>query len=152
VIADRLSEVLARHAGREGVLLVALQEIQEREGYIPEEAIAPLSEALAVTPSEVRAVISFYKDLRTTPPGRHVVRVCRGDSCAALGSHELAESVEERLGISAGATSADGRFTYEVVHCLGNCALSPSILIDGEVYGRATPERVARRLEELSHD
>jgi formate dehydrogenase subunit gamma len=152
VITNRFSEVLARYAGKEEALLVALQEIQEREGYIPEEAIAPLSEALAVSASEVRAVISFYRDLRTAPPGRHVVRVCRGDSCAALGSHELAESVEERLGISAGTTDAEGQFTYEVVHCLGNCGLSPSVSIDGEVYGRVTPERVVRRLEELSHD
>lgn len=149
---DGLSEVIARYAGRRGVLLVALQEIQDREGYIPDEAVEPLAKALAVSVGEVHSVISFYRELCTLPPGRHQVRVCRGDSCAALGSHEIAQSVEEHLGIPAGATDAGGQFTYDVVYCLGNCALSPSISIDGEVYGRATPERVVRRLEELPRD
>jgi formate dehydrogenase subunit gamma len=97
-------------------------------------------------------VISFYKDLRTTPPGRHRLCVCRGDSCAALGSHRIAEAVQEHLGISSGGTSADGQVTYDTVYCLGNCALSPSISIDGEVQGRSTPEQVVSRLKELPHD
>lgn len=149
---DGLSEAIARYAGRRGVLLVALQEIQDREGYIPDESIEQLSKALDVPTGEVRAVISFYKELRTVPPGRHRVRVCRGDSCAALGSSEIARSVEEHLGIPAGATDAEGQFTYDFVYCLGNCALSPSVSIDGEVSGRATPERVVRKLEGLARD
>ena len=149
---DVLGEIIARYAGRRGTLLVALQEIQDCEGYVPDEAIAPLSEALQVSVGDVRGVISFYRELRTTPPGRHHVRVCRGESCAALCSHEIAESVEKHLGISSGATDAGGQFTYDTVHCLGNCALSPSVSIDGDVYGRATPERVVRRLEELARD
>jgi formate dehydrogenase subunit gamma len=147
-----LSDIIARYAGRHGVLLVALQEIQDQEGYVPDEAIVLLSTAMGVSVGEVRGVISFYRELRTEPPGRHKVRVCRGDSCAALGSHELAESVERYLGIPAGATNVGGQFTYDIVYCLGNCALSPSVSIDGEVYGRATPERVVRRLEELNGD
>jgi formate dehydrogenase subunit gamma len=152
VNGDGLNEVIARYAGLRGVLLVALQEIQDREGYIPDEAVELLSKALAVSVGEVRAVISFYKELRTVPPGRHNVRVCRGDSCAALGSHEIARSVEAYLGIPVGATDAGGQFTYDIDFCLGNCALSPSVSIDGEVYGRATPDRVVCRLGELTRD
>lgn len=147
-----LKDVIARYAGGRGVLLAALQEIQDREGYVPDEAIEPLAKALSVSPGEVRGVISFYRELRTVPPGRHRVRVCRGDSCAAVGAGRLARSVEDHLGIPAGATDADGGFTYEDVYCLGNCALSPSISIDGEVHGRATPERVTRLLEEMIRD
>lgn len=150
--ATRLNEVIARYAGQRGALLVALQEIQDREGYLPDGAVNALSEVLDIPVGEVRGVISFYRELRTTPPARHRVRVCRGDSCAALGSHKLAESVEEHLGIPEGGTGADGHFSYDAVYCLGNCALSPSVSVDGEVYGRVTPERLVRKLEELTRD
>lgn len=153
---NTLSEFVARHTTqrslqeRRGTLLTALQDIQEREGYIPDEAIEPLAKALDVSVGDVRGVISFYRELSTTPPGRHTVRVCRGDACAALGANDVVASVEEQLGICPGSVDANGHFTYDIVYCLGNCALSPSVSIDGEVYGRATPERVVRRLEELT--
>lgn len=149
---DYLRELIARYAGRRGVLLVALQDIQDHAGYIPQEAIEPLARVLGIPEGEVLAVISFYKDLRTIPPGRHRLCVCRGDSCAALGSHRIAEAVQDHLDISPGGTSADGQVTYDTVYCLGNCALSPSISIDGEVQGRTTPEQVVSRLKGLPHD
>jgi len=143
MIVNDVQEIAARHAGHPEALLVALQEVQESAGYISPQAAAALSKALGVTAGDVQAVISFYTELRTgsgTPPP-HRVLVCRGDSCAALGSREIFEALEEHL-------RGDGRdVACEAVYCLGNCALSPSVSIDGEVYGRVDGTRVVRHLE-----
>jgi formate dehydrogenase subunit gamma len=129
--------------------LVALQEIQAQAGYIPAPAPNALAKALGVPEGEILGVISFYPELRTTPLGRHRVCICRGDSCAARGSHRIAEAVEAHLGVPPHSVSPDGQFTYDTVYCLGNCALSPSISIDEEVYGRCTEDGVVKQLRGL---
>jgi formate dehydrogenase subunit gamma len=147
-IKQTVEETAANYAGRNGVLLAVLQEIQERLGYIPPEALPSVEKALGVPQGEAAAVVSFYSDLRTTPPARHHVRVCNGDSCAALGSRHLTRVLEEHTGTA----HDDGHVHHDTVYCLGNCALSPSISVDGEVYGRVTPESLVRRLEGLDRD
>jgi formate dehydrogenase subunit gamma len=149
---DRIRETVSLYEGRDGVLLVALQDIQDRFGYIPPEALPLVEQVLGAPQGEAAAVVSFYRELRTTPPARHHIRVCEGDSCAALGSRHLTRMLEEHAGTAPGAVSADGHLCHDTVYCLGNCALSPSISIDGEVYGRVTPESLLRRLEELARD
>lgn len=149
---DQVTEIISRHAGRPHMLLVALQEIQDSAGYIPESATVPLSVGLGVPEGEVQAVISFYSELSTTPPGRHRVRVCQGDSCAALGARDISRALEEHLGVSSARTTADGRFSYDTVYCLGNCALSPSVALDDEVYGRMTAQDMVRHLQEMAND
>ncbi len=98
-------------------------------------------EILNLSRAEVHGVVSFYHDFRHAPPGRTVVKLCRAESCQAMGAVELAEHVKRRLGIDFGETSRDGGFTLEAVYCLGNCACSPAGVIDGELKGRLTPER-----------
>lgn len=147
---ELVQEIIERYGGHPELLLVALQELQERAGYVPDAATGPLARSMGLPEGEVLGVISFYSELRTAPPGRHRVCVCGGDSCAAAGSRHIAEAVESHLGARAGTTTLDGEFSYDAVYCLGNCALSPSISIDSEVYGRATPEGVRRQLEELA--
>ena len=86
-------------------------------------------------------MVSFYHDFRTTPPGRHTVRVCRAESCQAMGANQLVEHAKAMLGVDFHETTADGRFTLEPIYCLGNCALSPAMMVDGEIHGRVTLER-----------
>jgi formate dehydrogenase subunit gamma len=150
VVVEILEDIIARYAGQPNMVLVALQDIQACIGYIPPAAIDQIAKALQVPAGEVQGVISFYSELRITPPGIRRVCVCHGDSCAAMGSHRIAQSVEAHLGTPPGTVTADGQFTYDVVYCLGNCALSPSIAIDDEVYGRCTPERVENLLSEVA--
>ena len=147
---EDLGEIIAPYAGQSGMVLVALQEIQTRIGYVPETAIEKLATALAVPTGEVLGVISFYSELRTTPPGRHRVCVCNGDSCAATGSRNIAQAVETQLGVTPHTITTDGQFTYDIVYCLGNCALSPSVAVDDEVYGKCTSERVAQLLQKVT--
>jgi formate dehydrogenase subunit gamma len=121
-----------------GALLPMLHALQEEFGYVDEAAIPLLAEALNISRAEVHGVISFYHDFRRTPPGRHVLRICRAESCQAMGCNPLIEHVENRLRVKLGDTTADGSFTVEPVYCLGNCALSPAIMLDGQPYGRVS--------------
>lgn len=149
VLEQEIVDVIEHHAGQPEMALVALQEIQSRAGYISSTTCVSLAKALGVAEGELQGVISFYSDLRTSPPGVHRVCVCHGDSCTAMGSHHIADTVEALLGITPNQTTSDGQITYERVFCLGNCALSPSISIDEYVYGHSNPEGVEKRLKRL---
>jgi len=132
VIAERFSE-------RPGALMLVLHEVQCRFGFIPPESVAHIAQALNLSRAEVHGVASFYRDFRSTPPGRHTIRICRAESCQAMDAEALAAHIRERLGIDFGETTADAAFTLEPVFCFGNCACSPAIAIDGELHGRVTP-------------
>ena len=126
----------------EGPLLPILHEFNERFGFIRDEAIVLIADVLNLTRAEVQGVVGFYHDFRREPAGRHVIKLCRAEACQSMGSEALAERLERALGISFGGTTADKRVTLEEVYCLGNCALSPSVLVDGELHGRADEGKV----------
>src|SRR5262249_42758208 len=103
---------------------------------------------LNLTRAEVHGVISFYHDFRSEAPGRKIVRICQAESCQAMGSVALTSHAKKHLGIDFHETTRDQAFTLEPVYCLGNCALSPAMMVNGELYGRVTPQRLAQVLEE----
>jgi formate dehydrogenase subunit gamma len=121
-----------------GALLPILHALQEEFGYVDEAAVPLMAEALNISQAEVHGVVSFYHDFRRTPPGKHVLRMCRAEACQSMGCGALIEHVEKRLGIKLGETTADGGLTLEQVFCLGNCALSPAVMLDGQPYGRVS--------------
>jgi len=135
-----IEEIVAGRSGLPGALLPILHEVKRRFGYIPHEAVAPIAAGLNLSRAEVHGVISFYHDFRTEPPGRHVVRLCRAESCQAMGAVALEEHIVNAIGAAVGQTSSDGEFTFEPVYCFGNCACSPALMIDDRLYGRATPQ------------
>jgi formate dehydrogenase subunit gamma len=130
---------IAGHRGRVGALMPALHAIQDELGYIPDTAIATLADALGLSRAEVHGTISFYHDFRTTPPGRHVLRVCRAEACQAMGGDALVAHVKAALGC--GFRETGGGVTLEEVFCLGNCACAPAVMIDGRLHGRVTTAR-----------
>ena len=109
-------------------------------GYIDSAAGPLVARALNLSHADVHGVISFYHDFRRTPPGRHVLRICRAEACQAMGCERLVAHVERRLDVRLGETTADRSFTVEPVYCLGNCALSPAAMLDGKPYGRVSPQ------------
>ncbi len=125
-----------------GALLLILRRIQDELGWIPEQSVPLIADVLNLSRAEVHGVATFYHDFRHHPPGRHVIRLCRAESCQAMGAVALARHLEDRLGIGFGQTTADGRFTLDAVYCLGNCACSPALTIDGDIHGRVTPGRL----------
>lgn len=132
-----------------GGLLPILRAIQDEVGYIPPEAVPVIADGLNLSRAEVHGVISFYHDFRSEPAGRHVVHVCRAESCQSLGAEALLAHACERLGVGVHGTSADGAVTLEPIYCLGNCALSPAIMVDRQIYGRVSRERMGTILEAL---
>jgi len=139
--AQMIDEIVASLADKPGALMLVLHAIQDRVGYVPPEAVPPIARGLNLSRAEVHGVISFYYDFRIERPGRKVIRVCRAESCQAMGAVALAKHIQSRLGIEFGQTSADGDFTLEPVYCLGNCACSPAIVVGEDLYGRVSPKR-----------
>lgn len=147
--SDAIDQALAQSGHLPGGLLQVLHGIADRLGHIPAEAIGRVAAALNLSRAEVHGVVSFYHDFRSEPPGRHVLKLCRAEACQAMGSEALAGALERRLGCKFGATSADGAVTLEPVYCLGNCAAAPSLLLDGQLRGRLTGERLDRLVDAL---
>ena len=127
--------------GRPGPLLEVLHAIQAALGYVPAAAVPVVAEELNLSRAEVHGVVSFYHYFRRSRPGAHTVSLCQAEACQSMGAEALAAHARRRLGIDFHETSANGRFSLEPVYCLGNCACSPAIMIDGRLYGRVTPQR-----------
>lgn len=134
-------EALARYRGVPGALLPVLHAIQDALAYVPAQAVPLIAAELNLSRAEVHGVISFYHHFRQQPPGRRIVQLCRAEACQALGAASLAQHARQCLGVGDHGTTADGAWTLEPVYCLGNCALGPSMMIDGELLGRVTPQR-----------
>jgi formate dehydrogenase subunit gamma len=132
-----------------GALLPILHAIQDRFGFVPEGAVPIIAESLGQTRAEVHGVISFYHHFRTSPPGRHVLQICRAEACQSVGARALEAHAKQRLGVDYHQTTADRDITLEAVYCLGNCACGPSIRVDDEIRGRITPEAFDDLVDEL---
>lgn len=132
---------IALHKDRPGPLLPILHAIQAKLGCVPPDVVQTVAEALNLSRAEVHGVITFYPHFRQAPAGRHVVELCRAESCQAMGGERLATHARKKLGCDFHTTSGDGKYTLEPVYCLGLCAQSPAMLIDGVPYARLTPKR-----------
>jgi len=138
---------LVEGARSQADLIPALQRIQEHYGYVPPAVMEPLARHLGIFPSQVQGVVSFYHMFFDQPRGRNLVTVCRGTACHVKGGRGVLRLVQKILGLKDGETAADYSFTLETVACLGACALSPVMVINGQVYGRLTPKRIENLLE-----
>ena len=136
---DVASDIIARHDARPEMLVQILHEFIEHFSWISEDAMRQLAEELNLSRADVHGVVSFYHDFRTAPPGKRVVKICQAEACQAMGSTELAAHAESVLGIKMHESSEE--LTLEPVYCLGNCACSPSVMVDDAIYGRVDPDR-----------
>lgn len=141
-VRERLAPLLERWKGVPGGLMPLLHDAQAEFGYVPPEAIPAIARAFDLSRAEVHGVVTFYHDFRLTPPPRHRIQICQAESCQAMGSRALTAHVESRLGCDVGEERADGMWSVEPIYCLGLCAMSPSLMLDGEVHARVTAERV----------
>jgi formate dehydrogenase subunit gamma len=146
--AETVRNLTRRLKDRAGALLPVLHAIQDALGYVPPEIVPIVAEELNLSRAEVHGVISFYHYFRDTPPGRHTIYLCRAESCQAMQSNELEAHAKVRLGVGFHQTTSNGTFSFEPVYCLGNCALSPAVMVDGHLYGRVTAERFNRIVAE----
>lgn len=134
----------------EELLIPLLQAVQGKFGYLPAEDLAAVAEVLHVPLSRVYGVATFYNQFRLTPVGKHIIRSCTGTACHVKGAQMLRDALQAELGIAPGQTTPDGRFTWELVACLGACGMAPVIMIDDEFHGRLTPQQLPRILRMYS--
>ena len=142
-----IDDLLASHPTREGALIPILQEVQERFGYLPERSMAEVARFLRISPGELYGVATFYAQFRFSPPGETTVRVCQGTACHVRGAKRILEEVETALGVKAGGTTADGKYSLERIACFGACSLAPVIVVGNAVYGRLSPTKVKKLIK-----
>lgn len=139
-LQTNLDALIAKHQAMPGALLPLLHAIQDNFGYIPQSAYVDIAKALNLSVAEVHGVVTFYHHFRTEKPGKHILQICRAESCQAMGSEALEAHAKQCLHVDYHQTTADQAITLEPVYCLGNCALSPNVMLDDEVYGRMTAQ------------
>jgi len=133
-------------------LIQILNEVQEHYGYIPEHAQTVISEFLGMSKAEVYGVITFYSRFTLEPKGKYNVAVCLGTACFVKGSQKIMDRLKDRLKIEAGQTTEDGKFSIEETRCVGACGLAPVFTVNGEVYGKATVQKLDQVLDELEKE
>ena len=128
-------------------ILKTLLAVQTALGHVPTSAISQIAQVLGVTDAQVAGVLSYYSDLRTQSPGRHLIRVCIGESCTANQGGLVLRAIQDHAHVAVGDRTPEGRFTVEKMSCAGNCAVSPTVMIDEDLCGRVTPSDVPSLLE-----
>jgi formate dehydrogenase subunit gamma len=148
---EKIQAHIEAHKQVPGALMPLLHAIQDDIGYVPEDVYPQISKALALSVAEVHGVVTFYHHFRTHPVGKHILQICRAESCQAMGSEKLEAEVKAHLGVDYHQTTTDGEVTLLPVYCLGNCACSPAVMMNDEVYGRMTQAKVAALISEVKH-
>lgn len=139
--------IIAQRKSMPGAMLPILHGIQEKVGYIPSEVVPLIAQELNVSRAEVHGVITYYHYFRQTPPGRHVVQICRAEACQAMGGDALAAHAKAALACDFHETTEDGAFTLEPVYCLGQCACGPAIMIGDDLHARVSSDKFNRLLD-----
>ena len=146
---EPLYEILQEYKEQRGAIIPALQKAQELYGWLPAPVLEIISKEMNVPLSQVYGVVTFYSQFYLTRRGRHIIRQCDGTACHVRNAAGIVNAVENHLGIKAGETTADYKYTFEVVYCLGSCGLAPVAMIDDQVHGQLVPESMIALLDEL---
>lgn len=148
----KLDLILEKYKDMPGSLISILQETQAIYNYLPREALNYISEEIGVKPAKILGVATFYTQFRLNPVGEFVIMLCQGTACHVNGSKAIEEAVCEELGIKEGETTKDNLFTLENVACLGCCSLSPVMMINGETYGKLTPDKAREIIKQIKQE
>ncbi len=143
---EKVDRIIEKYGNDATLCLELLQEINGTFRYLPREALVRVAEKNRTPLSQLYAMATFYKSFNLTPRGEHEVCVCMGTACHVRGAPRILERAEEILGIRAGETSADGKYTLQTVNCLGACALGPLVTVDGQYHGKLNTARVEKLL------
>lgn len=144
---ENILKIVESHDGDRGGLITILEDIQNKYGFLPEEALRIVAEEMGVSLVDVYGIATFYKSFSLEPRGKHLISVCLGTACHIRGGPEIAEEFERNLEIRSGETSEDKEFTLETVNCLGACALGPIVVVDGHYFSKAKISDVERIIE-----
>ena len=151
-LAEETEEILNKYPKQKDRLIAILNEIQEKYGYIPKQCQMEISKYLDMPMAEIYGVITFYSRFTTAPKGKYNIAVCLGTACFVKGSQSLVDRLKERLKISGGETTPDGKFSIDEVRCVGACGLAPVFMVNDEVYGNATVKMLDEVLDKLEKE
>ena len=140
-------DIVAQFDHKAEMLVQILQAIVSRFGWVPPETIRQLAQELNLSRADVHGVVEYYHDFRTEEPGKHIVKICQAEACQAMGSRELTEYAKKTLAVDLHDTNND--VTLEPIYCLGNCACSPAVMIDGKTHGRVDESRFDALLDTM---
>lgn len=142
-----LKKVIEKYKNQPGGVMPALQDAQGIYGYLPYEVQKMVADGLNVSLSEVFGVATFYAQFSLVPKGKYIISVCLGTACYVKGADKVLTAIEEKLGIKSGECTPDRRFSIEACRCVGACGLAPVMTVNGEVYGKITPEQAVKVIE-----
>lgn len=147
---SKIDSILKRYqAGRRESLIPILQDVQAEDGFLSEEAIVTIGRFLDISTTKIFGLATFYDQFRFVPAGRVHLRICNGTTCFLNGAGQVVTAVKEAFGIDPGQTSRDGRFSFEVVSCMGGCSDGPVIKVGGNYYTRVKPEDIPEMVKKL---
>ena len=144
----KIKRLVEKYGGGSEAVIQVLQDIQNEYRYLPREALTYLAQYAKVPIAQIYHVATFYTAFSLKPKGEHVIQVCTGTACHVRGAPRILDQLERDLGIKAGETTDDMKFTLETVNCLGSCALGPLVVIDGKYHGHMTPKMVDKVLKQ----
>lgn len=144
---ETTSAIVAEFGSKPELLVQIMAIIVARYGWVPEATIRQLAEELNLSRADVHGVVEYYHDFRTEEPGKHIVKICQAEACQAMGSKALTDYAEKTLAMSLHDTEND--VTLEPVYCLGNCACSPAIMVNGKTYGRVDENRFKQLIDHM---
>ncbi len=139
---DTLKGIIDELKNEQGALMPIMQRAQDLFGYLPEEVQNFIAKEMDIPVGDVYGVATFYAQFNLEPKGKYTIGLCLGTACYVKGSQKVLERLEKELGISAGKTTEDGKFTLSATRCLGACGLAPVMMINDDVYGSLTPEQI----------
>ena len=129
------------------LVLPLLQAAQKKDGYITKEAMNKIANTLGISVSDVYGVATFYSFLSTQPLGRNVIRICQSLPCHLKNGQAILDSIAQEVGVKPGQTTKDGRFTFMMTNCIGECDKAPAMLINNDVHADLTPEKISQILK-----
>ncbi len=146
---EEIDTIIERYDGKPSAILAILQDIQTKEKYLPKEVMEQVSQKMRIPMTNIFRIATFYNALSIKPRGRHKIDVCLGTACHVRGGTKIIDKLSRDLGIQVKETTKDKRFTLESVRCVGCCSLGPVMVVDGNVFGRLTQEKVPGLLKEF---
>jgi NADH:ubiquinone oxidoreductase subunit E len=145
---EHVSQIIERHEDKQGPLMPILQDINAEYNYLPKDLLKYISWKFTIPLSVIYNIATFYNAFSLTPRGRHTISICMGTTCYVRGSGKILGAMQKELGITAGGTTEDQRFSLETVRCLGCCSLSPAVRIDDDTFGRLKQDKIRGVLKE----
>jgi len=147
---DRVSEIIHCYGADRTNALAILQDIQREYNYLPRAALEMVAEQIGISPGEIYRLATFFTSFSLQPKGEYMCKVCLGTACHVRGGPRILEALERELGIKAGETTSDGKFSLDAVRCLGACALGPVVVVNEEPHAYMTPDKATKLIAGLS--